>query len=109
MTGYLNRCPNCDAESNFVLEELECDKALVAWCRSCGEYVSLTTTLETYRKWWGRFYSGEEHTLPPVSLKVVEKLTELEHLLRNDPSCYMDKVEIHFKDFNEYEGDWNDE
>lgn len=108
MIGFTNRCPKCGKESNFVPEEMECDKSLVIWCRHCGDYISQTFTLETFRRWWKRYELGEDELKPPVSKEAIAKLEEVEEMLRNDPDCYLDRVEIHFKDFTEYkftEGD----
>lgn len=102
MLGFMNRCPKCGKESHFVLEEMECDKSLVAWCRHCEDYVSLTFTLETFRRWWKRYELGEDELKPPVSKEIIQKLEEIEELLRNDPNCYLDRVEIHLKDFTDY-------
>lgn len=102
MIGFLNKCPKCGKDSRFVIEEMECDKALVAWCYHCSDYISLTYTLETFRKWWRRYELGEDELKPPVSKEIIEKLEEIEELLRSDPNCYLDKVEIHFKDFTDY-------
>lgn len=102
MIGFMNKCPKCGKDSNFVLEEMECDKSLVAWCRHCEDYISQTLTLETFRRWWKRYEIGEDKIMPPISKEVIQRLGEIEELLRNDLECYLDKVEIHFKDFTDY-------
>ncbi len=102
MIGFTNHCPKCGKPSHFVPEEMECDKSLVAWCKHCGEYISQTFTLETFRRWWARYEEGEDDLQPPVSKETIEKLAAIEQLLRDDPNCYLDRVEIHFKDFTDY-------
>lgn len=102
MIGFTNRCPKCGEKSSFVPEELECDKALVLWCNHCEEFISQTFTLETFRRWWARYDEGEDSLKPPVSKVLLEKLTALQEELANDPDCYLDKVEIHLKDFTDY-------
>jgi hypothetical protein len=102
MIGYTNRCPKCGKDSHFVLEEMECDKSVVAWCKHCKDYVSLTFTLETFRRWWLRYESGEDTLKPPMSKEIMLKLANIELLMQDDPDCYLDKVEIHLKDFTDY-------
>jgi uncharacterized Zn finger protein len=100
--GFMNKCPHCGGDSSFVPEEMECDKALVLWCRHCGEFVNQTFTLETLRRWWARYDEGEESIKPPVSKAMLARLTAIEEELRNDPDCHLDRVEIHLKDFTDY-------
>lgn len=102
MLGFMNRCPKCGKPSNFVPEEAECDKSLLAWCRNCNDYISQTFTLETFRRWWNRYELGEDNLKPPISREVLAKLEAIEEELRNDPDCYLDRVEIHLKDFTDY-------
>ncbi|ATO51398.1 hypothetical protein P4V86_05110 [Brevibacillus laterosporus] len=102
MIGYLNKCPHCKKEASFVLEELECDKSLIAWCRSCGNYINQTFTLETFRKWWERYQQGEEKIEPPIKKEMLEKLKMLEEAIALDSSCNLNRVEIHLKDFTDY-------
>lgn len=113
MLGFTNRCPKCGKESHFVPEEMECDKSLVIWCKHCGEHLSQTFTLETFRRWWGRYDEGEDDLKPPISKTVLADLKRIEDYLKTDPNCYLDRVEIHFKDFTDYkytdEGDAEDD
>jgi hypothetical protein len=102
MIGYLNKCPHCGGDSSFVLEEMECDKSLVAWCKNCGNYINQTITLETIRRWWSRYEEGEENINPPVSKVYLGVLEDVERLIKNDSDCFFDRVEIHLKDFTEY-------
>jgi hypothetical protein len=102
MIGFTNLCPKCGKISHFVPEEMECDKSLVSWCKHCGDYISQTFTLETFRKWWERYDAGEDDLKPPISKAYILVLQGIEKMLEDDPDCYLDKVEIHFKDFTDY-------
>lgn len=102
MIGFTNRCPKCGKASHFVPEEMECDKSLVAWCKHCGDYISQTLTIETFVKWWSRYDAGEDENKPPISKEILGKLMAIQTEIKHDPECYLDIVEIHLKDFNEY-------
>lgn len=102
MLGFTNRCPHCGKSSSFTPEEMECDKSLALWCNHCGEYISQTFSLETFRRWWARYDEGEDKLKPPVSKELLGQLTEIQIQIGLDPECYLDKVEIHLKDFTDY-------
>lgn len=103
MLGTMNSCPHCGGKSSFMPEEMECDKALVLWCKECGNYISQTMTLETIRRWWLRVDEGEESIEPPLTRAQWLELTYLEERLNNEkPNNMLDKIEIHIKDFAEY-------
>jgi len=102
MIGYTNYCPKCGKPSSMTLEEMECDKSLMAWCNHCNEPISLTFSLETFNRWWERYDAGEDELKPPISKKTLLQLSKIEEILREDEECYLDKVEIHFKDFTDY-------
>lgn len=114
MIGFTNLCPHCGKRSAFTPEEMECDKSLALWCNHCGEFISQTFTIETFKRWWERYDAGEDKLKPPISKFLLEHLEFTENLIRNDKDCYLDKVEIHLKDFTDYkytdeEGEKNDE
>lgn len=102
MIGFTNHCPKCGAKSSFVPEQMECDKSLVIWCNHCQDFISQTFTLETFRRWWLRYEEGEDDLKPPVSKALLEKLVALQEEIAKDPDCYLDRVEIHLKDFTDY-------
>ncbi|MBD8498866.1 hypothetical protein [Paenibacillus arenosi] len=102
MKGYMNKCPHCGSDSAFVPENMECDQALVLWCKSCGNFINQTFTLETIRRWWIRFDEGEEAIIPPINRSNLIKLQQLEQLL-NEEAEWMEGIELHIKDFKEYE------
>ncbi len=101
MLGYMNKCPHCGADSSFVPEEMECDKSLVLYCRSCGDFVNQTLTLETIRRWWLRVNEGEEVIKPPITEEEWIALKKMEDYL-NQGREGVDKIEIHLKDFIDY-------
>lgn len=84
----------------FSLEEMECDNALIAHCRNCGEPLSLTISLETLRRWWLRFDSGEEEQKPPVPKNQLSSLFKIED--SSTAWCDWGKIEIHLKHFRDY-------
>ncbi|MGG1263773.1 hypothetical protein [Brevibacillus laterosporus] len=109
MIGFTNKCPHCGKSSSFSPEEMECDKSLVLWCNHCQQYISQTFTIETFRKWWARYDTGEDKLKPPISKEFLTKLTAIETEIQSDPECYLDKVEIHLKDFTDYKYSSEDE
>lgn len=103
MLGYMNKCPNCGSDSHFVPEEMECDKSLVLWCRECSSFINQTLTLETIRRWWARVDDGEESIEPPLSREQLEELLLVEQKLNeNRTSAFLEKIELHIKDFSDY-------
>lgn len=102
MKGFTNRCPLCGTISSFTPEEMECDNALVLWCNYCRGFINQTFTLKTFRKWWSRYDEGEDKNKPPISKNMIENLELLEKLVAQEENCFLDKVEIHFKDFTDY-------
>jgi len=104
MLGFLNRCPHCGAESSFVPEEMECDKALVLWCRHCGNFINQTLTLETIKRWWIRFEAGEEAIEPPIGKEDLKELSRIQERLGNSRrhENILERFEIHLKDFTDY-------
>ncbi|WP_018884245.1 hypothetical protein [Paenibacillus massiliensis] len=109
MLGYMNKCPNCGEDSSFVPESMECDNALVVWCRHCGNFINLTLTMETIRRWWVRVDDGEESIAPPISRESMEELLDLQERLNEMNSGILEKIEIHIKDFADYRYTEDDE
>ncbi|MDF2936028.1 MAG: hypothetical protein K0Q90_1401 [Paenibacillaceae bacterium] len=101
MLGFLNVSPCCGKEpAIFSLEEMECDQALMAHCRHCGEPLSLTITLETLRRWWLRYEAREEKMKPPIPKEYLASLFKIEE--NSETWCEWGKIEIHLKHFKNY-------
>ena len=102
MIGFMNQCPHCGEKSSFVPEELECDKALILWCQQCGNYINQTFSLETIRRWWERFEEGEDSIHPPIPKEALMELLQIESRLNTKNDSFLDKIELHLKDYMNY-------
>lgn len=100
MLGFMNKCPNCNRDSSCMLEEAECDKAIIAWCTHCGEPLSLTVSLETLRRWWLRYEAEEESIRPPVPKEQIDMLLQIEE--ESVAWCDWGRIELHIKHFKDY-------
>lgn len=100
----LTCCPNCHKEAKFMPEQMPCDGSLVLWCEKCGNYVSLTTTIQTYRNWWDRYDKGETEEKPPISMATIRELNSLQdrvNIVLKD--LIGGKATIHIQDFQEFQ------